>query len=1089
MFVWTAGFFLAIMQLFPAVLYAQSTFGTILGVVKDPASAVMVGVKVTVTDEGTNISHVTKTAESGDYEVTHLNPGVYRVVAESPGFQRYVDQHINLETGQMLRVDVRMTVGQVSETVTVEGQAPLVESETGTIADVRTGGQMIDLPLNTVRGDSSSGGVYKYVALSPGALRTEGAAYESFAGSRSSQGTYVFDGTSLGSDGGKQITPAQPSFETIQEMKVTMVNNSAEYGGVASVIIISKSGTNQLHGSAFHQYDTGTLNARNYFQPSVPFRVYNQLGGSIGGPVVLPGYNGRNRTFFFFAFEGNRDHGATDMNDAVPTLALRGGDFSQVLNSNGSLLVIRDPSNSQPFPGNLIPQARLSPVSLKVQNFFYPPPNFGPPTSLSQNLRASLPSPAGWNHFDVRMDHKISDANSLYGRFTFRNMYSLSPEGSLPGEGTAVQHRRLRNGTLADTHIISPKAVNELRVGFAWHDNRGTVSPLNGLQLLQNFGITGTTANVNVPGSPSFSITGFTSMSGSSSNRTLMQTIDIIDNVTFMAGRHSVKVGINLKRGGESSSSLSNIFGVYGFTNAFTGFSYADFLLGIPQTTQRTTPRSPTYGRNQSYAGYVQDNFNVHPKLTLNLGLRYEWMNPFADKYDRMFNFDPATGDLVVPTATVLQRDISPIYPSSIKIVTAEQAGFPQRGLRTADNNNFDPRFGFAWRPLGNARSVLRGGFGIFHNGLFADLFKTLTQGPFVSNETFTNSITNGVPLFQFPKPFLGVGSLGAQSITAENPYLFNAYTMQWNLSVEQQIASIAFRLSYIGTRSVDLVYGRNINQPLASVIPFNNNRRAYPQFNTITMLSNGASTIYHSMQFEAERKFAQGLYFQVGWTWAKDLGTGVNGPETGTTIQDAYNRRADYGDDLYIRRHRLVASYIWVLPFGRGKHWLGNLRGIPGQIVGDWRIAGITVLQTGELFTPSFTGSDPSNTNTVGGRPDRIANGNLPTSQRSLNHWFDASAFAVPPANAGRFGNSGIGVLEGPGTITFDLALYKEFRFKERGRVQLQFAATNALNHPNFLNPNANISAPTTVGTVTSMQGNDAGGPRTTLIATRIEF
>ncbi len=1080
---------LALMQLLPAVVHAQSTFGTILGVVKDPASAIMVGVKVVVTNDETNISHATRTNDTGNYEVTHLNPGLYSVEAESAGFQRFINRRIHLQSGQMLRVDVQMTVGQLSDAITVEGQAPLVDSETGTIADIRTGGQMRDLPLNTVRGDAFSGGVYKYTSLSPGAVRDEGAAYESFGGTRGFQNNFVFDGTSLGSDAGKQITPAQPSFETIQEIKLTMVNNSAEYGAVATLSIISKSGTNQVHGSAFHQYSTGGLNARDFFQPSVPFRVYNQFGGSIGGPVVAPGYNGRNRTFFFFALEGNRDHRGTNMNTSVPSLLLRRGDFSQVLTGSGSLTVIRDPSNNQPFSGNQIPQSRLSPVSLKVQDHFYPPPNFGPPTLLNQNLRAIISNPTSWNHFDARLDHKISGANSAYGRFTWRNMHQPAPEGSLPGEGTHIQNRKIRNASLVDTHLISPRAVNELRAGFAWHENPRS-SPLRGLQLVRDFGIQGLTTNLDRPGTPNFNITGFTSITGTDFNRPQMQTVDVIDNVTLVTGRHSTKVGVNLKRNQVSAEPVpGTIFGRYDFTGTFSGFSYADFLLGIPQTTQRHTPRSRTYGRNQSYAAYIQDDFKLHPRLTLNLGLRYEWMNPFADRYDRMFNFDPKTGVVVVPTSTVLQRDVSPIFPSNIKIVTAQDAGFPRRGLRRADNNNFDPRFGFAWRPLGNARTVLRGGFGVFRNGLSSDTFESLTQGPLVSNESFTNRIVSGAPLFQFPSPFLGVGSLGTQNITAVGAYIFNPYTMQWNLSAERQVASIALRLSYIGTRSVNLLYRRNFNQPVASVVPFSNDRRPFPQFNTITTVSNGGNAIYHGMQFEVERKFAQGLYFQGGWTWAKTLGNGIDSGEQGAVIENAYNRSAERGNDLYARRHRVIGNCIWELPFGPGKHWLGGLRGLPGQIVGGWRISAITLLQTGQLFTPSFTGRDPSNTNTVGGRPDRIANGNLPKSARTLGKWFDASAFVVPPVNAGRFGNAGIGILEGPGSMNFDLGLYKSFRFRERGRVELQLSATNALNHPNFLYPNANISAPTGVGRITALQGQDETGPRTVVLGTRIEF
>jgi len=1080
--------FLLLILVAPAL--PQSTFGTILGSVKDPAGAAMVGVKIVVTNEGTNIARETVTDSTGNYDVTHLNPGPYRVSAEAAGFQRYLRQQINLETNQILRIDIAMVVGQVTETVMVSAQAPLIESETATVSDVRSGRQMRELPLNFVRGDAFGGGIFKYMSLTPGSYRYEGSSAHSFAGTRGFQNGFVMDGTTLGDQGGGQVTPAQPSFETIQEMKLTMVNNSAEYGAVATITVTSKSGTNQLHGSGFQQYSSGGLNARNFFSSVRPFRVYNQFGGSIGGPVVLPRYDGRNRTFFFFAFEGNRDHAQTVFNSSVPSLAIRQGDFSEVRTAAGALIVVRDPTNNQPFADNRIPASRFSSVSTRAQNRFFQPPNFGPPTQLNQNLRAVVSNAPYWNHFDVRGDHRVSDRNSLYGRFSLRNMPTPVPEGELPDTGLRNQFRRIRNGSFVDTHIFSPGLVNEFRAGAAWHENFFH-GPRQGLEIVRELGIRGLTTNFDLPGVPEIQITGFSSVTQIAYSRQQDMTYDLVDNVTLLRGKHSLKIGFNFKRQQASQLPIPlAIFGNYQFTGAFSGFAYSDFLLGIPQTTRRVTPQSRTYGRSSVYAGYVQDDFKVHPNLTLNLGLRYEWMNPFADRYDRMFNFDPATGNLVVPSQTVLQRDISPLFPTSIRIVTAEQANFPSRGLRNGDGNNFDPRLGLAWRPFGHANTVVRGGFGVFHNNLSSSTFRSLSNGgPFTSNESFTNRITNGVPLFQFPEPFLGVGALGAQDITGVAVNLFNPYTLQWNFTAEQQVAATAFRLSYIGTRSVNLLYRRNSNQPLPSTTPFDNNRRPYPQYRNTTLVDNGGNTIYHALQTEVERKMARGLYFQVGWTWAKLLGNGVDSGEQGAVIENAYDRRADRGDELYLMRHRFVASYLWEIPIGPGRAWLGQIRGPAAWVLGGWQFAGITLFQTGQRFTPSFTGRDPSNTNVVGGRPDRIANGNLPKSERTLSRWFDPAAFVVPPVNAGRFGNAAVGLLEGPGTANFDLSLFKVFRFRERGRVEFTISTTNTFNHPNFRNPAANISAPTSVGRISSLQGQDESGPRTVILGTRIEF
>jgi hypothetical protein len=320
---------------------------------------------------------------------------------------------------------------------------------------------------------------------------------------------------------------------------------------------------------------------------------------------------------------------------------------------------------------------------------------------------------------------------------------------------------------------------------------------------------------------------------------------------------------------------------------------------------------------------------------------------------------------------------------------------------------------------------------------------------------------------------------------------VFNPYTMQWNLTLEQEYAGVGFRASYIGTRSVDLLYRSNLNQPPASRVPFANSRRPYPQYLNVTMVSNGAIASYHALLLQAEKRMSRGLLLQAGWTWAKELdeANATATGESGDLIEDAYNRAPERGNHFYLPRQRFVSSYIWDLPVGPGQKLLGNLRGFAGHLAGGWEFAGSITLRTGQFFTPSFSGSDPSNTNTLSGRPDRIANGNLPAGKRVVNHWFDATAFVVPPANAGRFGNAGVGILEGPGTQAFNLGLYKNFKLREGARLQFNLSALNAFNHPNFRNPAANISSPTSVGIVSATQTVDGAGPRTVIIGAKVNF
>jgi hypothetical protein len=1069
-------------------LSAQTTFGVIRGTVLDSAGASMVGVSVTARHEGTNISRQVLTDQRGNYEITHLNPGPYTIIAEITGFQRHVHQHLSLETAQTLRVDVAMQIGQITETVTVSGEAPLIETDSGTISDVRTGRQITELPINVVRGDAFGGGIFSAMSLSPGSFRYQGASRHSFGGSRGTQASFLMDGTTLGDQRGGQITPMQPSFETVQEMKLIMVNTSAEYPNLANVVVTSKSGSNQLHGSLFHQYNSGSLNARNFFQPNVPWRVYNQFGASVSGPIL------RDRTFFLVSYEGNRDHSQANYNVNVPSVAMRQGDFSQALDRQGRVISIRDPLTGQPFPNNVIPPNRTSPVTRGAQDMFYPLPNFGGPELLVGNHRTQRTQAPYWDHIDGRMDHQLTSKNSFYGRYTWRDMPTHTADGPLPTAGYMYRLRKIRNLTLADTHVFSPGVVNEFRFGHTWHE-LPRWGQFQGLEVARTLGIQGLTTTADINAVPEFNIVDFTSISQIEYNTPAHRTYDFVNNVSVMTGRHALKFGVNHRRNRDLSNPIPNsIYGRYDFNGTFSGFSYADFLLGIPQQTFRDTPRTPTDGTNQSWAFFVQDDFKFHRNLTLNFGLRYDRMNPFHEESDSIYNFDVTTGNLVVPSSRTLQEHISPLFPATINIVTADQTGFPQRGLRRNDNNNFAPRVGLAWRPLGNSRTVIRSSFGVFQNPLTGATFGPLVSGgPFVSAEQFVNRLVNGVPLFQFPRPFLETGQFGGTiNVQGMNPGLRHPYTMQWNLTVEQEIGAMAVRTSYIGTRSVNLLYRRNFNQPLPSTIPFNNNRRLYPQYRNVVYAENGGNSFYNALQIEAERKFAKGLYYQLGYTWAKQLSNGEDAGELGYQIENAYDRAREWGDDLWLMRHRLVGNFMWEIPFGLGRPWLSGgrgLRGFASHALGGWNLSGMSVIQSGQRMTATFSGRDIANTDTLSGRADRLRDGNLPRSERSLERWFDVDAFAIPPVNAGRFGTAGNGILEGPGMVNFSFGLAKTFRFRERGRLEFRLDSTNTFNHPNFGNPATNITSVTTRGQITSLQGQDESGARVVMFGTRIEF
>ena len=533
-------------------------------------------------------------------------------------------------------------------------------------------------------------------------------------------------------------------------------------------------------------------------------------------------------------------------------------------------------------------------------------------------------------------------------------------------------------------------------------------------------------------------------------------------------------------------------FGSYTFDGGLTGFSYADFLLGLPETTSRAHVGPPEYARLWYLMGFLQDDWKVSHRLTLSYGLRYDYDSPARDKYDALANFDPSTGSLVVPTSQAIQQYLPPLFPSTVPVVTAQQAGFPTHSLRNNFTAAFQPRVGFAFRPFSNARTVLRGGYGIFNDELNADISSLLYGAPFSLTEGFTNHITAGQPLLTLNNPFVGLPGVGAVVVNALATNIRNPYTQQWNFTVEQDIGfSTSLRISYIGLKSTDLLYGRDINQVPASTMPFSASQRPYPAYQSIFMYSNGGNQTYNALSTEVNKRWSKGLSFQVSWTWAKSL-TDVDETgdvEAGVVIEDSNNRARDKGNSQYAPRHAVQGNVVWELPFGSGKPFV-NRGGLIDRLIGGWRLSTGLVAQTGQYLTPTFSGSDPSNTLTFGGRPSVVSNWNLPSGQRSINDWFNASAFAVPVN--GQFGNAGYGIIEGPGLFDVNAALFKSFKVTEHSSLRLQASFSNVLNHPNFSNPNLNISFPASAGVITSTYSQTfgiSGGPRQGQVGLRYEF
>ncbi|MGH9630811.1 MAG: carboxypeptidase regulatory-like domain-containing protein [Bryobacteraceae bacterium] len=1073
-------------------LAAQSTLGTIRGLATDATAAVVPEVNVTVRNVDTNLTRQTTTGVTGNYEVTQLTPGRYEVTAEKGGFKKVVISAILLETSATVRADLPMEVGEVASAVSVQASAPVINTESAEIAQVRSSAVIEKMPMN-VRGQFD-GFYYELLTFTPGATRGQGSNF-SLAGARGNQWGATVDGTSQRSPlFANSVGPAQSNMEMTGEIRIQLANDKAEAGLPGGVYASSKSGTNEYHGSLFWYHSNSRLQARNTFSTSVPFQVLNDYGGSVGGPIR------KNRTFFFTTIERFPLRNQAIFNTNVPTAAFRSGDFSSLLPGT----IVRDPLTGNAFPGNVIPANRLNPSAIAIQEHFYPLPNFGPADNWQQNWRGTRASSQYKTQVEARIDHQISNGNTLFGRISWNRTGANLWDYNLVTMPQREQDRRSTSITISDNHIFNPTLINEFRFGIMRTENPA-FNPLDGPALIQEFGLQGISWHPELDkGAPVFSFNNFDQIGATDLYQDPSERIhQVVNNVTWTRNNHVIKSGVEIRwnrgtnfPGGTSFPVLQ--FGQFSFSGAFSNFDYADFLLGLPTSAGRASAAPLIHALNTDMALFVQDDWKITPRLTLNLGVRYEYNPPYHEKNDNFFHFDPATGRLVLPSQEAVQR-VNPLFPTNlVPIVTAEEAGLP-KSLWYTDLNNFMPRFGFAYRATASGRTVIRGGYGIYVDDLTSSLWRLGTGGPFVSEETFDNAITNGVPRFQFPNAFPpGFGAIGAQSFSAINPKLRNPYIQQWNLTLEQEVANVGFRVSYIGTNTRKLIWVQNINQPVPSSTPFSNSRRQFPNLRNIDVRDNGANHNYHSLHITGERKLQNGLYYQLGWTWAKNLTDCQSDSEGGCRPQDAYARHLEYSNVDYTNRHRVTGTLLYDLPFGRGKPFFTGAGGLANWIIGGWTVSTVLVTQTGLYLTPTFSGFDVSNTGTTGNqRPDRIADGNLPTGERTIDHWFDNTAFAVPgdgngdgrpDGSPGRFGNAAPNIIEGPRAIVLDAGLHKQFRFTERLRAMLEGTFTNVLNHANYGSPNMNVRSGA-VGTVRNLYSRYGAGPRGGRVALRIEF
>ena len=1057
---------------------AQTTTGSIVGTVTDTSGATVGNAVVTVTNTDTGITNKTSTSASGEYVVTPLPVGHYSVAIEAPGFKKSVNAGITLNVQDRIGVNVVLEVGQINETVEVVGAAPQLQTDTSYLGQVVDSQKIVDLPLN--------GRFFTRLAVltagtaptAPGA-RDERTGGFSANGVRPYQNNYLLDGidnNSLSEDLTNEASfVVGPSPDAIAEFKVQTNSMSAEFGrsGGAVMNVTIKSGTNQFHGSVFEFLRNSKLDAKNFFDPPTgptpPFKQ-NQFGAAVGGPLLLPHYNGKNRTFFFADYQGTRIRTAHTFLATVAPLAWRTGNFSgfnTVLDPNTTVVAANGQVTRQPFPSNQIPLSRFDGPTLKLIGFMPAPnvPGSVSPTGVANNYLSNPVEPDTTDQGDVRVDHRFSSEDSFFARFSMSDQ-NLTPPASIPPPLSAAAFssgdwtNNTRQGVFSETHIFSPRVVNEFRAGYTRLRTERLQFNAND-NLSAQIGIPGIPFTTNNGGLPRFSVSGLTNF-GSATYQPTQEFENVwhfIENVSLIRNRHTIKLGAEWKpivnfsilqpptpRGqfsfnGNNTRDPNN--------RSTTGLGFADFALGIPSNAALASFINDTF-QQPGYFFYVQDDFKVTSKLTLNLGLRYEFISEPMERRNGEANYNIATGALDIPKGRT-----DPL-PSNFFPQVSVNRDAP-RQLVPQDRNNFAPRVGFAYQLT--KKTVIRSGYGIFYSSYEAGPLSIPNMGNnppfyFQSNWPAVNFTTPNpsVSLLSRGLPSNAFSNPAAPSLFSLDPGFRDPYVQHWNFGVQRELGfNTVWEISYAGSAGKKLYEFRNVNQPLptpdpnADVDP----RRPRPFLGgDLTYWCSCGSSTYHSLQTKVEKRFSNSLSFLGAYTFGKSIDEQSQaslGFDNSTSVRSEYNYRWEKSRSDFDQTHRFVVSYTYDMPFGR------NLKGV-AKVLGDgWQFVGIDSFTTGTPFT-IHARTDFSNS---GGdaRPNVVLGvSDVPPGGRTRQEWFNPAAF-TNPAN-GQFGNVGRNTISGPGTVSVDLSIFKNFQLVERTRLQFRTEFFNLINHPNFRTP-----------------------------------
>ena len=1048
-------------------LFAQSRGSAVYGLVKDSTGGLVPRAQLTLTELGTGAARSAVSDGSGSYTFNALAPGQYTLTVKSPGFSVSTVGRLVLELEDRREVNFSLIPETQSSVTSVSASALAVESDNATLGQVIHDRQVAQLPLN-------GRNFVQLATLAPGVTQGNGAFFAnrgnsevairgsvsiSAQGMRENSNDWLLDGV----DNNELTSGAisiQPSIDSIQEFKVLTYNYSAQYGsrGGTTIIVNTKSGTNAVHGSAFEFFRNDHLDARNFFDGSTkPKYNQNQAGGAVGGPIK------KNKTFFWGDYQRTWIRQGLTILSTVPSLNARNGIFTDSFPGSPAKLIY-DPNTTRlvngvnvrdPFPGNIIPQSRLDPIAVKLLNIF-PAPTFT--DRLGGNYLSNPERTFDQDYFNTRFDHSFSEKDLLFGRFSYDNSHQFSPSG-LPtfGGGTSGNQStvnygtRARNAAASETHIFTPNKINEVTFGYNRVFNT-IVSYGEGKNASDLFGIPGSNVNGYISsGLANIRLTGGYNRLGDrlySPYQGGTNVYHLTDAFSWVLGKHNVKIGYVQRFMELNSIGVTYPAGTFTFDNLFTaaftgtgalnsatGDPVASLLLGIPTSGSRSVQYAGSViGRRwKEFREFVEDDYRVLPNLTINIGLAYVYVTPQSEVANRQANFDPTTGQFLIPGKN-----------------SDEYAGVKP------DRTDFEPRFGFAWTPLG-PKTVFRGGYGIFHdvsqNGGTQGLY---LNPPYTSELGFTTDNIHPNRTLQTgfapqPQPLDPTTYTG--NITTFQTNFKNGMVQQYNLNIERQLpAEIVLTVAYAGTHATRL-QGQAFNLNTATIGPGTNPaaRRPYPQFNTFNSIVSRGWDVYNSLQVRAEKRLSHGLFFLASYTWGRGFSNGLqqnvgnfSGIKFYPLYAPGYSDRGLADTDI---QHNFSFSSLYELPFGKGK-----------RLWGGWQVNSLLHARTGfPLFFS--TNTDQSGASVGGNRPNRVCNGTL--SNPTVGAWFDTSCFVTP--TPGTLGNAARSVGTGPGQVNLDASIFKDFKITERLNAQFRTEFFNLTNTAQFAQPNTVIGQATT--------------------------